>query len=200
MNLYSGLTYINLPLLFEHVKSVVQQKTTEGGGQENGITVDEIFREIEHTFNIQYGYCPISRSDIINILNLQVNGRRVFYSDINGVHWRVYPTQPQTPIYFEPISIVDNHQHRSIVNNSVDYEMMLYSESDLINEIELLQKRKNDIIKANDKLRQRGQLLTNPALINTTLSRNKSYLESMRDTYLMIEEKTNNILDLLSEY
>lgn len=193
--------------LFSLVQGIVQKKTAPGTGFEYGITIDGIKHEAQMILG---PYQQISQQDVLHVLMHRVGDVPVFESIRRPdgiVLWRLYQhnamppmmhqRQPQqAPVVFEqateaPLPFVYEQAPPDGVPSISTIE-------ELEEEVKQLQKTKKELLAINERLKLCNYMMRQPQYLDENSTKLDSAIFSMRDTYTMIDERINNLLDFLN--
>lgn len=193
--------YLNFQIILAYVKEVVSRRTVSGGGHEEGVTIPEIMDEFRFIFGKSEDESPIDINQITNALFYQSNGVPHFESRLDPltkhVLWRLNSkfssTMPQqkNPAPLRKSSISEKPKKANPIY-ALDYEMMLYDEDDLMREIKILEAKKSQLQKENDKLRLCHQMLSAPDRIEL-------YNMETQSTFAFLADSFDSIYSLLDK-
>ena len=174
--------------LVNYIKEIIHRKSLNN--PEEGITISEISDELITLSGLSHN---ISNQEILKALNSHNNGIPIFEKFNRGdgvITWRLSQN-----IDFQNNNFLYNSDKLTLIK---DYPSNLLNEEDFKKELEKLKNYKKNLIKQNEQLKLSLYLLQNPNILEDSLAKLENSVLTARDTYSMIDEKINNLLNYLN--
>jgi len=192
--------------LVPYLRYMLPKMTAHGTGHEYGVSINEIIAEFMtmRSIGLNAEYQEISKA-----LNYQLNGIPIFekFQKPDGsVYYKLsssadsifrYFEQQQGQTNFLDYSSAFSHEKSPYYATDSQFPHFL-RDQDLKQEIARLKDKKKQLQQKNEYLKSSINLLQNPVALDEMVTKLDTYLSSLRDTYTMIDEKVNTLLEFIN--